>query len=114
VKVSTSLGASTARVRISATGPEQWPAAAVRLEGESWNHPVYAHGPRFTLGPSRARRYRHLAEPPLVKRGGWTWVRQLSPRPGWFERAVGAHQDDFDKAVDKVAEGIERHLAGEA
>jgi hypothetical protein len=116
VKVSTSLGASTARVRISATGPEQWPAAAVKLEGEAWNHPVYARGNRFTLGPSRARRYRHLAEGarPLVKRGAWTWVRQFSPRPGWFERAAGSHQDEFDRAVDKVTEGIERRLAGEA
>lgn len=116
VKVSTTLGASTVRVRISATGPERWPGAAVKLEGDAWNHPVYGRGPRFTLGPSRARKHRHLAESerPLVKRGAWTWVKQQSPRPGWFEDTVSGHQDDFDKAVDRVVDGIERRLAGEA
>lgn len=116
VKVTTRLGGSTARVSITATGPERWEGGAVKLERKSWSHPVYAQGDRFTLGPSRARRYRHLAEGerPLVKRGAWTWVKQVSPRPGWFERAVGSRQDDFDRAVDRVTDGIERRLAGEA
>lgn len=98
VKVTATLGASTVRVRISASGPERWPGAAVKLEGDSWNHPVFAGAPdTHPGGHGRA----------------WTWVRQRSPRPGWFADAIGGHQDEFDKAVDQVVDGIERRLAGE-
>ena len=109
MKVTTSLGASTARVRITATGPERWPGAAVKLEGDAWNHPVFG-------------RPEHEAESAALQQvhgkgfghgRGWTWERQLSPRPGWFERAVGSHQDEFDKAVGQVTDRIERRLAGE-
>lgn len=99
VKVAATLGASTVRVRISANGPERWPGAAVKLEGDSWNHPVFAGAPdTHPGGHGRA----------------WTWVKQLSPRPGWFAGTIDGHQDEFDKAVDRVVDGIERRLAGEA
>lgn len=115
VKVRTSLGASRVRVSITATGPERWRGAAADLDEQSWNHPVYARGPRFRPGPSRARKYRHLAESarPLVKRGAWTWVKQESPRPGWFENAISGHEQEFDAAVGRVTDRIERRLAGE-
>jgi len=99
VKVAASVGGSTVRVRISATGPERWPGAAVKTEGDAWNHPVFPRSPdTHPGGHGRA----------------WTWVKQRSPRPRWFADAVGGHQDDFDKAVDQVVDGIERRLAGEA
>lgn len=110
VKVNTSLGASTARVTITATGPARWPGAAVKIEGDAWWHPVFG-------------RAEHEAESQRLQRihgkghghgRGWTWVRQQSPRPGWFIDAVGSRQAGFDKAVDDVAERIERRLAGEA
>lgn len=88
VKISTSLGATSAHVTISATGPDRWLGAAVELEGTSWSHPVFGNRKR--------------------------WEKQLSPRPGWFMDAVGSRQGDFDKAVDQVVEKIERQLAGEA
>lgn len=116
VKVSARLGASRVRVSITATGPARWRGAAADTDSESWNHPVYPRGPRFRLAPSRARKYRHLAEGdrPLVKRGAWTWVKQESNRPGWFENSINGHEADFDRAVDKVTDRIERRLAGEA
>jgi hypothetical protein len=87
VKVTAALGASTVRVRVSATGPERWRGAAAKLEEGRWRHPVHGHRDR--------------------------WVTQASRRQGWFTRAVGSHQDEFDRAVDKVTDGIERRLAGE-
>jgi hypothetical protein len=87
VKVTASLGASTVRVRVSASGPERWPGAAAALEEGRWRHPVHGHRDR--------------------------WVTQVSRRPGWFGHAVAGHQDEFDRAVDAVTDGIERRLAGE-
>lgn len=116
VKVTASLGATTVRVSITATGPERWRGAAADFDQESFNHPVYARGPRFALRPSRARKYRHLAEGarPLVKQGAWTWVKQESRRPRWFEGSISGHQDQFDRAVGEVTDRIERRLAGES
>jgi hypothetical protein len=109
VKVTTSLTASAARVQVSATGPPRWPGAAAKFEAGRWNHPVFGRpeheAQSVALQKIHGRGFGHGR--------GWTWVKQQGPE-GWFERAVAAHQAEFDQAVDRVADKLERRMAGEA
>lgn len=86
VQVSTTLGASSARVTVSASGPDRWPGAAATIESGKWNHPVFGDRER--------------------------WVHGQPGKPGWFGVAVSLRQADFDRAVDQVADKIERDIAG--
>lgn len=75
-----------------------------------WSHPVFPHGPRFTLGPSRAFKHRFLPEPfrPLVKQGAWTWVRQIG-KPHWFDRPITESAGDVRQAcADAIGETLRR------
>ena len=62
ITTSVSVTKTGVRVTISSLGKrmppgkENLPAYTNRAKG--WSHPVFAQGPRFTLGPSRAHKYR--------------------------------------------------------
>lgn len=77
-----------------------------------WAHPVYARGSRFSLGPSRARKYRAVPTSlrPLVHQGRWTWVRQLG-KPHWFEDPVLGHEARFRAAAQAAMDEIGRKLS---
>ena len=78
-----------------------------------WAHPVFARGARFHLARSRARKYAGLPSVfrPMVKRGSWTWVRQMA-RPHWFEQPVINNRAriarEMQGAIDDVRRELER------
>jgi hypothetical protein len=115
VVLRTSFSSAGVRVNIDSLGSKMPPGKGTlphHIDSDKgWHHPVYAHGPRFTLRPSRARKYRHLAagQRPLVKQGAWTWVHQEG-KPGWFEKPITDGAREFrDAALAAIAE-TEKHL----
>jgi hypothetical protein len=79
---------------------------------QGWSHPVFAHGERFHLGRSRARkfRFRPAVLRPLVKRGSWTWVKQVG-KPGWFEGPLEARAGfEGRDAAQAAIESVKRKL----
>jgi hypothetical protein len=88
VQVSTVLGAKTARVTVSASGPDRWPGAAATIESGRWNHPVFGNREE--------------------------WVNGQPGKPHWFGVAVSLRQAGFDQAVNQVADKIERDISGGA
>jgi hypothetical protein len=74
-------------------------------------HPVYARGARFSLRPSRARKYRSYpaSARPLVHQGRWTWVRQVG-KPHWFEDPVTGARDQWRRAALAAMEETSRRL----
>jgi len=114
VVVRTSFAQSGVRVSIDSDGrkmPHGKETLPRHLDEAGFWHPVYPRGPRFTLRPSRARKFRHLAEGqrPLVKQGAWTWVEQTG-KPGWFERPVIDNARQFRDAALAAIDETERHL----
>jgi hypothetical protein len=115
VVVRTSFSSAGVRVNIDSLGSRMPPGKGTlphHLDSaKGFNHPVYARGARFTLRPSRAREYRHLAEGqrPLVKQGAWTWVHQTG-KPEWFERPIADNAREFRDAALKAIDATEKHL----
>ena len=92
-------------------GMEHLPALFDRAKG--FKHPVFAQGARWTMGPSRARKYRDLPEVwrPMVHRGRWAWAHQEG-RPGWFELPVILNAPELRRAVQDAVSDTMRHLEG--
>jgi hypothetical protein len=115
VVLRTSFARNGVRVNIDSLGqrmPQGKETLPRHLDSvKGFNHPVFARGPRFRPGPSRARKYRHLAEAerPLVKRGAWTWVRQYG-KPRWFEGPIADGAREFRNAALQAIKETERHL----
>lgn len=74
-------------------------------------HPVYARGARFSLRPSRARKYRGVPRSarPLVHEGRWTWVRQLG-KPQWFEAPVQQSAAQWRREAQAAIDEVRRRL----
>jgi len=89
-------------------GKRNLPAYTDRAKG--WSHPVFARGARFTLAPSRARKWRGFASPAQVKAGAWTWVRQHGTT-GWFELPVVARAGRLRAACQRAIDDVMRQLS---
>lgn len=76
-------------------------------------HPVFARGSRFTMGPSKAARYRKTpeAQRPQVKVGAWTWTRQHG-KTQWFEEPVIRRYRELEAAMRDAMEDTRRELGG--
>jgi hypothetical protein len=110
------IGRSAIRVQVVAE-PKKMPPGKqglpALLEAPSFKHPVFARGERFTKGPSRARRYRHLPvrERPLVYRGAWPWVRQVG-KPFWFSDAITRAAPEAQRNVREAMDATAQYLTG--
>jgi hypothetical protein len=109
----TSTTGRTVQVTIHSTG-SRMPEGKTNLpkhidSAKGWAHPVFARGPRFRPGPSKARKYSGQPNPPMVNRAAWTWVRQIG-RPGWFEEPIIAHAPQMQRACQDAIDETLRDL----
>lgn len=65
------------------------------------------------------RDWRHPARPwkregdkvVAIPRNEWTWVKQRSPRPGWFDDSVRANRAQYEAAVRKAMNDTAERIA---
>lgn len=49
-----------------------------------------------------------------LPRNEWTWVTQVSPKPGWFDDAVKGHRTGYEAAVRKAMNDTADRIARNA